>query len=194
MNAEHEHVTVNPPPPPPPPPPPLHPFYCRHMSSNPSSEKLWVLRRVQQKGRSIYDSSEVRLNKRLQEGRRGHLKWSILLGTSFRKAEGRVISLAFGLEAKSLIGPPRADTSHVMTIKEQRRVQRKGGSSIYGSSELHGHNLQEGRRGHLKWSTLSHELQKMQRGVSHRSQDGNRPASTRRMPIIVLFASRDRRH
>ena len=31
-------------PPPPPPPPLLHPFYCRHMASNPSSEKLWVNR------------------------------------------------------------------------------------------------------------------------------------------------------
>ena len=41
MNAEHEHVTVNLPPPPPP-PPLLHPFYCRHMASNPSSEKLWI--------------------------------------------------------------------------------------------------------------------------------------------------------
>ena len=36
MNAEHEHVTVKLP------PPLLHPFYCRHMASNPSSEKLWI--------------------------------------------------------------------------------------------------------------------------------------------------------
>ena len=39
MNVEHEHVTVNLPP-----PPLLHSFYCRHMASNPSSEKLWITR------------------------------------------------------------------------------------------------------------------------------------------------------